>query len=97
MLKRILITTMFLLLVSVDCRALLPGKCQDILPVHQKGRPGDYSSPGLVQTAVYRTELSLGIGVPSRMPPFHSAIFNLIASIDQFRTDCPFLSVKSFG
>ena len=26
------------------------------------------------QTAVYRTELSLGIGVPSRMPLFHSDI-----------------------
>lgn len=60
---------------SVDWRASVPEECPVILPVLQKGRPGNFSLPSPVQTAVYRTELSLGIGVPSRMPPFHSDIF----------------------
>ena len=61
--------------IPVDWRASVPEECQAILPALQKGRPGNYSLPSPVQTAVYRTELSLGIGVPSRMPPFHSDIF----------------------
>ena len=60
---------------GVDWRASVPEECPVILPVLQKGRPGNFSLPSPVQTAVYRTELSLGIGVPSRMPPFHSDIF----------------------